>query len=73
MDWKRIFWYDERGQKHKGLANINYLDNFVSLEDKKGFTFEILFNEDVQNGMTLQEIYDEIPEDVSDYILGGRS
>ena len=73
MDWKRIYWFDERGQKHIGLANINYLDNFVSLEDKKGFAFEILFEEDLKNGMTLQEIYNEIPEDISNYILGGRA
>ena len=73
MDWKRIYWFDEKGNKHKGLANINYLDSFVSLEDRKGFVFEILFEEDLKNGMTLQEIYNDIPEDISNYILGGRA
>ena len=72
MDWKKVFWF-KNGKRFTGMAVINYILNRISLEDKKGRVFEILEAEQVKNGMSLQEIYNAIPFNITDYELGGRS
>ena len=71
MDWKRVFWF-ENGKRFKGYAVINYLTKCVTLEGKNGNIFELLEEENINNGMTLQEIYDEIHHNITNYDLGGR-
>ena len=65
---KNIYW-----SKGNGIATLNLDEGYISLATDRGHVFEILEAEQVKNGMTLQEIYNEIPEDISNYILGGRS
>ena len=72
MDWKKVFWF-KNGKRFTGTAVINYILNRITLEDKKGRVFELLEAEQVKNGMTLQEIFDEIPFNITDFELGGRS
>ena len=72
MDWKKVFWF-KNGKRYTGTAVINYILECITLENKKGRVFERLEAEQVKTGMTLQEIYDAIPFNITDFELGGRS
>lgn len=69
---KNISWVNGEGRLFQGVARLNVDEGYISLENKKGQIFEKLEAEQIENGMTLEEIFDEIPEDITDFELGGK-
>ena len=62
---KEIKWVFE-GKEFKGIAALE--DDKISLMNNNG-SFDIIHAEEVRFGMTLEEIFEEIPEDVTDFAL----
>lgn len=63
---KKIIWIHE-GQTYEGTAIFK--NNVITLENEKHDTFDSLKESEIENGMTLEEIWEEIPEDVTHYGL----
>ena len=53
------------GEEHTGYAELE--DGILALRNAKGEAFETLEQDDIENGMTLEDIFDDIPEDVTGY------
>ena len=70
---KNIYWVNSEGRLIKGIATLNLDDGFISLANDRSQVFELLEVEQIHNGTTLQEIFEEIPEDITNYNLGGRA
>jgi hypothetical protein len=65
---KKICWYNKDDDKLMyGVAILE--DNVITLEPECGMPFEHLEASDIKNGMTIQEIFDEIPKDITNYSL----
>ena len=63
---KNVFWVHD-GKKYIGYAE---LDEYVlALRAANGDAIELLEAEEIENGATLEEIFDDIPEDVTDFNL----
>ena len=69
---KNISWVNGEGRLFQGVATLNVDEGYITMENKKGQIFEKLETEQIENGMTLEEIFDEIPEDITDFELGGK-
>lgn len=63
---KQIKWVFE-GKEFKGIATLD--DGVIALRDGKGDAFDMLEADEIENGMTLEEIFEEIPEDVTGFEL----
>lgn len=72
---KRVFWFYE-GVKYWGTARLNVgtdsdsEEKYISMDDDKHH--EVVWHleeSDIENGMTIEEIWDEIPEDITDFEL----
>lgn len=63
---KEIKWIFE-GKEFKGFATLE--GGILALRDENGNAFETLEQEDISNGATLKDVFDEIPEDITDYQL----
>lgn len=63
---KQIKWVFE-GKEFKGIATLE--DGVIALRDGKGDAFDTLEADEIENGMTLEEIFEEIPEDVTGFEL----
>ena len=61
---KEIKWVFE-GKEFTGCATLE--DGVLALRDEKGEAFEIL--EESETEFDLEELFDDIPEDVTDYKL----
>ena len=70
---KNIYWVNSEGRLIKGIATLNLEEGYISIENDRGRVFEILEAEQVKNGMSLQEIYNAIPFNITDFELGGRA
>ena len=63
---KNIFWVHD-GKNYIGYAE---LEGYVlALRAANGEAFDLLEAEEIKNGATLEEIFDYIPEDVTDFNL----
>ena len=66
---KKVFW-SYNGNKYKGTAALDTDDRYISITgDARGTVFDILREADIKNGMTLEEIFEDIPEDITEYEL----
>ncbi len=63
---KQIKWVFE-GKEFEGFATLE--DGVIALRDGKGDAFDTLKADEIENGMTLEEIFEEIPEDVTGFEL----
>lgn len=63
---KEITWVFE-GKQFKGFATLE--NGVIALRDEKGNAFETLEDNQIENGMTLEGIFEDIPEDVTDFSL----
>lgn len=63
---KEIKWVFE-GKQFKGFATLE--DGMISMCDERGNVFDNLSQDEVEKGMTLEEIFEDIPEDVTDFEL----
>lgn len=63
---KEIKWVFE-GKEHTGYAELE--EGILALRNAKGEAFETLGQDEISNGATLEDIFDEIPEDITDYQL----
>ena len=67
---KEIFWINvETGRRYEGFATYDIEDGIVALRGENWTAFEILEQDDIENGMTLEEIFEDIPEDVTGFNL----
>lgn len=65
---KKICWYNKDDEKWmNGVVILE--DNVITLESDCGMPFDHLAVKDIKNGMTIQEIFDEIPKDITNYSL----
>ena len=66
---KKVFW-SYNGNKYNGTAALATDDRYISITgDARGTVFDILREDEIKNGMTLDEIFKDIPEDITDYEL----
>lgn len=66
---KKVFW-SYNGNKYKGTAALATDDRYISITgDDRGNVFDILHEAEIKNGMTLEEIFEDIPEDITEYEL----
>ena len=63
---KEIYWYFNE-EKQTGYTDLQ--DGVLALRHNDGETFDMIEQDDVENGATLEEIFDDIPEDVTDFRL----
>ncbi len=59
--------YTWEGKTYIGKAILK--DNIIFLENEKGESFETLEENEIQNGMSLEEIFEEIPNDITYFSL----
>ena len=55
------------GEEHTGYAELE--DGILALRHNYGEAFDLIEQDDIKNGMTLEDIFDDIPEDVTEYQL----
>lgn len=66
---KKLFW-SYKGNEYKGTAVLDTDERYISMTgDERGNVFDILHEDEIKNGMTLEEIFEDIPEDITDYEL----
>ena len=66
---KKVFW-SYNGNEYKGTASLDTEDRYISITgDDRGNVFDILSEAEIKNAMTLEEIFEGIPEDITDYEL----
>lgn len=63
---KTITWEHE-GKTHEGTATFE--NGTIALRNNRGEAFETLEANEIENGMTLEEIWEGIPEDVTGFSL----
>ena len=63
---KEIYQYFNK-EKYIGYAELE--DGILALRHNYGEAFDIIEQDDIENGMTLEDIFDDIPEDVTEYQL----
>ena len=63
---KEIYWYFNK-EKYIGYAELE--DGILALRTNYGEAFDLIEQDDIENGATLEEIFDDIPEDVTEYQL----
>ena len=63
---KEIYWYFNK-EKYTGYAELE--DGILALRHNYGEAFDLIEQDDIENGMTLEDIFDDIPEDVTEYQL----
>ena len=67
---KEIYWINEEtGRRYEWFATYDVDDGIVALRDDTWAAFDLIEQDDIENGMTLEEIFDDIPEDVTDFRL----
>ena len=54
-------------EEHTGYADLQ--DGVLALRHNDGEAFDMIEQDDVENGATLEEIFDDIPEDVTAFRL----
>ena len=63
---KEIYWINEEtGRRYEWFATYDVDDGIVALRDDTWAAFDLIEQDDIENGMTLGEIFDDIPEDVT--------
>ena len=65
---KEIFWV-ANGTRHEGFAYYDVEEGLVSLANENWQVFDNIEQDDIENGATLEEIFEDIPEDVTDFNL----
>lgn len=66
---KKVFW-SYKGNEYTGTAFLDTDERYISMAgDERGNVFDILHEDEIKNGMTLEEIFEDIPEDITDYEL----
>ena len=72
---KKVHWYHE-GQKYTGTAYMTKPDAFSEYKhiwiDEDEFPHEMihgLYEDEITNGETIEEIFEKIPEDITDWEL----
>ena len=66
---KKVFW-SYKGNEYKGTAVLDTDERYISMTgDERGNVFDILHEDEIKNGMTLEEIFEDIPKDITDYEL----
>ena len=66
---KKVFW-SYKGNKYKGAVALDTNERYISITgDERGNVFDILREDEIKNGMTLEEIFKDIPEDITEYEL----
>ena len=63
---KEIYWYHNE-EKYIGYAELE--DGILALRHNYGEAFDLIEQDEISNGATLKEIFDDIPEDVTDFRL----
>lgn len=66
---KRVFWNYE-GKEFEGTATLNKEEGYISImANHNGMVFDRLDREQIENDMSLEEIFNDIPEDITDFEL----
>lgn len=66
---KTVFW-NYNGTEFEGTATLNEEEGYISIvANHTGLVIDHLDREQITNGMSLEEIFNEIPEDITDYEL----
>ena len=55
------------GEEYTGYADLE--DGILALRHNYGEPFDLIEQGEVENGMTLEEIFEDIPEDVTGFNL----
>ena len=55
------------GEEYTGYAELK--EGILALRHNDGEAFDLIEQDDIENGATLEEIFDDIPEDVTEYQL----
>ena len=63
---KEIKWVFNE-EKYTGYADLQ--DGVLALRHNDGEAFDLIEQDDIENGATLEDIFDDIPEDVTDFRL----
>ena len=63
---KKVFWVHD-GKKYIGYAELD--DYVLALRAANGEAFDLIEQDGVENGATLEELFDGSPKDVTDYNL----